>query len=802
MYLKLGTTNIKYSTGQDDFTVFSEVVDSKMSFERPVLVRTPDELEIWFGSDFPGKDYYDELLESGVTLFLYRPIKVEQNTNALDYIDLKEYSMDQKLYYNFTELPETGEDKVLYKVVTGDGEYKEGNLWYTLYIYYLGEYTKILELPQNLDTNNTSSLGNRDVLNINYPGFIGPEYCYPKYTEDGDADYSEKIDEGILLNNLPDLLRVSKGYETLGYSLDYNPKIDFHPIDEGLTSKYIILKKIKVTPKKNIWLDKNNAPTTLKDYNFEFFNIMIWFKEDINSIPNIPSQYYDESLEVEIKAGEDNKEIFKRLVEDIIPGQLGYTVEGNISEGYKIYTSYSIQVTYFTNIAGLLFEPDFNTTHNILSKISSGSTRVRFTSKTTGTEGGDSEYLDSDISVKIEKLKGDDLYRVTIERYNYQEIYEGGLFTIGQERLDTMITSGSKLVRCILETSYIDRETGKEVKYKKNTPKSELPSGTWYLKRAWKETAEDINGEYWKAAEAIFGSDNAGIIDYFLVPDIYKYSAGMKTGSETSYYPEYEKFLGYAGSLGFQVLFQNSDNGWTYVETKELPPAEEIISGTIYIVPQEDGGTRFYKGLIETTDPEETNTAGNNYVFNYMGDQDNRLLYFYRGQTIFGQDRPGYYLHIRGLLQDIYSMTSNQILYQTPTKDPYIIEEPEEKLEEYKSNYLVFNNQIYYYKKYQNGQDFNTSGWMRFCIGKVARELEKNKWKILSTKSAGDIRARIEQILNRISAGYSYIDSLVITGFYLDLPNNRLGLEVESRMSDLVDNNMTIDITLNYDKKQ
>ena len=279
MYLRLGTTNIKYSTEQDDFTVFSEVVDSKMSYEKPILVRTPNELDIWFGSDFPGKDYYDELLESGVTLFLYRPIKVEQNTNAPDYVDLKEYSIDQKLYYNLTELPEIGEDKVLYKVVTGEGEYKEGNLWYTLYIYYLGEYMKILELPQNLDTNNTSSLENRDVLNINYPGFIGPEYCYPKYIEEGDVDYTEKINEEILLSHLPDLLRVSKGYETLAYSLVYNPEIDFHPIDEGLTSKYIILKKLK---------------------NDSYENIMIWFKEEINSIPNIPSQYYDEAVEVEI----------------------------------------------------------------------------------------------------------------------------------------------------------------------------------------------------------------------------------------------------------------------------------------------------------------------------------------------------------------------------------------------------------------------------------------------------------------------------------------------------------------------
>lgn len=63
---------------------------------------------------------------------------------------------------------------------------------YSLYILSRRIY-EILELPQNLDTNNTSSLENRDVLNINYPGFIGPEYCYPKYIEEGDVDYTEKL---------------------------------------------------------------------------------------------------------------------------------------------------------------------------------------------------------------------------------------------------------------------------------------------------------------------------------------------------------------------------------------------------------------------------------------------------------------------------------------------------------------------------------------------------------------------------------------------------------------------------------
>ena len=791
MYLRLGTTNIKYSTSQDDFTIFSEVIDSGMSYEKPVLVRTPDELDIWFGESFTDKDYFNELLESGVTLFLYRPVKVEQNKNSDNYILLEKYTIDEKLYYSVKDLPEVGKSEVLYKVVDSSGKYKEQNLWFSYYIYNSGTYINITNLPQNLDSNNTDSLNNRDVLNINYLGFDGPEYCYPKYQENSNEEvlsYPEKIDKEILLDNLPDLLRVSKGYETLAYSLKYDNKIDFFPTDEGLTSKYIILKK---TRKRKIWLDKNKIPTK-KDY-YEYHDILVWFKDKINSIPNIPSQYYTDVIEVNI-SGKNNREIFKRLVEDIIPNKIGYTVSGDIDKGYKIYTSYSIQVTNFTNIKDLNLIPDFNTTHNILSKISMGSTRIRFISKTIGSDSGSTEYLDSDIKVVIEKLREKDNYRITLERYKYQEIYEGGLFTIGKERIDSIISKESKLVRCIISNSYIDPDTRKEVEFNETDKRSELISGTWYLKRAEKEDDPGIN-EYWKAAESIFNSDNVGMIDYFLVPDIYKYTAGMKIGSDTSYYPEYKRFLEYAGSHGFQVLIQNSDNGWEYLEVDKLP--EKPIEGIIYIY-----RGRFYKTvsgkLIETVNPEEINIAGNNYVFNYIEDKDNRLLYFYRPQTIFGNLRPGYYLHIFGLLQDIYSISDNQIIYQTPTKDPYTLEDIEEKLETFKSNYLVFNNHMYYYKKYQNGQDFNTSGWMRFCIGKVFRELEKNKWGIFSTRGVGNIRSNITQILSDITIRYSFIDSLTIAGFYLDLPNNRLGLEIESRMSDLVDNNMTIDITLNY----
>lgn len=798
MYLKLGTTNIKYSTDQDDFIIFSEIIDSTMSYEKPILVRTPDELDIWFGKSFTNRDYLIELLKSGVTLFLYKPIKTEQNKNSENYIDIEKYSIDKRLYYNISELPKEGENEVLYKVIESSGDYKDNDIYFSYYIYFLGSYVKTTELPQNLDSNNTDSLNNRDVLNINFTGFKGPEYCYPKYIENeaGEIlDYQEKINKEILLDNLPDLTRISKGYDTLGYTLKFSDNIDFHPTNQGLTSKYIVLEKLQ---KKKVWLKKDIIPTRKDYYNHK--NILIWFKEkeSDNNIPNIPSQYYTDVIKVEINKDQENKEIFKKLVEEIIPGNLEYIVEGNISNEYRLYTSYPTRVTHFTNITDLELNPDFNTTHNILSKVSIGGTRIRFISKTIGTEFNDSNYLDSNIKIVIEDLGKKDNYRVTIERYNYQEVFEGGIFILNSDRLDSMITKESKLVSCIVQSSYINQDTGEKLEYKIEDKNSRLPSGEWYLKRA--EIEENITPkEYWKSIDSIFNSDNSGKVDYLLIPNIYNYTTGMKSGSDTNYYPEYRRFLDYAELYNFQVLIQNSDNGWNYVKTDHLPTKGN--EHTIYIYRD-----KFYKpdsagNLVETIDPEETNTYGNNYIFNYTSDKDNRLLYFYRPIEVFGFDRPGYYLHIKGLLQNIYSMSSDQIRYNTPTKNPYVLENIEEKLETYKSNYLVFNNQMYYYKKYQNGQDFNTSGWMRFCIGKVSRELEKNKWKILGTKWASEIRTRIEQILDSITLRFSFIDSLRITGFYLDLQNNRLGLEIESKMSDLVDNNINIDIILNYNKK-
>ena len=787
MYLRLGDTNIKYSTSQNDFMIFSQIIESGMSYEKPILVRTPDELEIWFGRNFTEKAYFDQLLESGITLYLYRPVETGENIYSDSYVDTSGFTVREELYEQESELPVVGLEKTRYKVVDSEGLMRDEvtGLSYSYYIWISGGFVKEQDLPQNIDENNTLSLNNRDTLNIGYKGYEGPSYWYPIYRENekGEIDeYPETLgeeDKKLLISHLPDLDRVLMQYETLGFYLTITPgELDFTPSgDLGLDTRYIIVQ----------YLDKGTG---------EYQKVLIWFEGENNILPTIPSTYYNEGNTRGISIlGKTQEEVLSELLR-ILREDYGYIVEEDEEGIYKIYFPYTVTTSYFYNIPGFSLDPSIGITHNILASLGKGNARIKFVSRTIGMDELDG--VDCNIRVQIEKLRENDRYRITLRRYDYYEVFEGGLFTIGEDRIDAKITKESKLCRCELITTYIDNTDGKEKAYVLNPGEgernSELPEGIWDLRRAGQE--KYTRDMYWKAVNAILGAEDPVWIDYFLIPDMKKYNTSGP-GKDHTYYPEYEDFLRFAQTIGCQVLIENTDNGWTYekVDTEPKEPREGvvyIVEDSKFMILGEDGD------LVETVDPEIINTEGNNFVFNYTGDLDNRLLWFYRGMRIYGNERPGYYLHIMGVLSNIFSMSSNRIEYQNPTTLPYEDEEIEEKLERYKSNYLVYNNQSYYYKKYQNGEDFNTSGWMRFCIGKVSRELQKHKWEIIGQRNVGSMRERINQILNGISGSFSYINSLTLLGLYTDFPNNRIGLEIESRMSDLVDNNMVIDITLNY----
>jgi hypothetical protein len=130
--------------------------------------------------------------------------------------------------------------------------------------------------------------------------------------------------------------------------------------------------------------------------------------------------------------------------------------------------------------------------------------------------------------------------------------------------------------------------------------------------------------------------------------------------------------------------------------------------------------------------------------------------------------------------------------------DPY--ETSKEDLEKHKCNYLIDNGHMYYYKCFFDGEGYYTTGWMRFVLGKVTRELEKNKWEYLGKRMVGQMKDSLETILGNITKTFSIVREITITDFNVDIQNNKLELTIYTEISDLVKSNITVDIVINYNK--
>jgi len=178
-------------------------------------------------------------------------------------------------------------------------------------------------------------------------------------------------------------------------------------------------------------------------------------------------------------------------------------------------------------------------------------------------------------------------------------------------------------------------------------------------------------------------------------------------------------------------------------------------------------------------------------------DTENRIMYFNGDIKVNSYYFPSYYPFISGILKNSYVFSAqnieNKLLINV---NPYNTEE--NLLDQAKCNYLVCNNQKYYYRKYNSGSNYITTAWRRFIIGKVYRELEKNKWEYLATRVDGLIRNKIDEILKRISTNFSSIRSIEITSYVPNPAENTIDLEIDVYTTDLVDNNIKLDITINY----
>lgn len=777
MYIKLGSINLHYYQETNDWMILGEVIDSGMSYEKPILVRTTEELDIWFGKDFKDYSYLQELINMGVVLYLFKPISDETSGDS-SYINLDDYTEDDSVWINEVEIdwlnlilndPEkykfrynNGEETLVmgFKIDSGGGlslindvqgrefctedimreelppqiskiyktaikfhVYNSESLWI-----FKDEILNIDLLPQNINLTSTSS-NNRDTLILSSPEDT-IEFTY--------LDYNNWSDEFGIFSNT-EIVDFAPSITSLN-------NINMEKVVEGYQSLILILES-----------------TALEIGDNDYFVIpgssggewKLYCKDIDNIPPDIKSMFRPDNIET--------VDTFSNLITRI--KSQGYKTKIIDGKTY-IFSKSIIPITNFYKSDTVSIKPDIKSTELILSKYIE--TGAEIVSKTIGRC---SEFGDDLIKLEIINTEGTS-YRVSVSRYSYTEVFEGDLKgVLGVDSLDSKISKESNLIRCHF---YGDK----------------LREGTYYLRGAIKENESPEMFQY--ALESMLSPEYSDPVypDYFMIPDKTKYTSDITTNTP------FTLFLDYSKAVGCQFLIENnsSDELYNIVEVDELPTNRK--EGTYYKV-----GDLYYdwEGNL-VTDPEFNDIvlAGGDFVYNYTNDEENRLIYFFKKMTSNYEPRPAYYLYLMGLLTNEYSMSVNNILYKTPTEDAFLEYNIEKQLENYKSNYLVCDNQTYFYKKYQDGNKYITTGWTRFIIGKIYRELQKNSGEILGQQLLGKIRSKISDLLMSITSSFSIVRSIDMTDFEQSDTGESIKVIIETIMNDLVNNDVSLDITVNY----
>jgi len=820
MYIKLGSIKANYSnTGSSDFMIISEIVDSSLSYHKPVLVKSVEELDIWFGKNFNSREFLVHLLELGVTLYLTKPLSTEIDTTSLeDYIDLSSYSIDKNIYYSIKVIEESEEilpdnENILtncnavggkiYKVLNNSGMIGNNQeLPYKEVIYKNNEFIYVDDLPQNINSNeNTLSNLNRDTLAI----FSKNLYCSPKYTEDVFSDiifkkpkFYDPIGNPIDINIDITGLNCNRLYNNL-QTLAFDLIIDEDIVD--LNYNLSIKNYIRFSPvgSKDILFKKESSPGTYPD---ELTN---GCKEiSVNTLYEIDDKLINEYFWRKYRSYTSGR---KNIITYILPQVYNVNYWYNLSDKISLVPNIplSMELLYNELIKGSNSEENEDTTTTLIPDSTTSTTTpmplivlstdieqdqsiveespkepiISLVSKTIGTSLDD----EGKIRMSIEDL-GDNIYTITLTRYDYREIYTGTISNnLGTDRLDNIINKYSKLVNCYFSKNIINLP---EIK--------DIPLVGGY------DEGKSV-GMYKKALSSLFNPPEPIYIDYFLVPDIKEYKEYNK---DYDYYSIYKDFLQYANDLNFQVLIQNSDNWSKYESIFDL--SEVVEENVLYCIEAE--GIYFElknNEIVELnySDDEKDKLVINDYKYNYREDEDNRLIYFFRSMKVGDYEMPGYYIYLTNLLlNDKYSPSISNILYNTPVQNPYedTLSDLEVDLEKHKSNYLVSNNYIYYQKKYFNGPRFNTTGWMRFCLGKISRELMKYKWSIIGDKRIKSVEDKLNAIFSNIKNSFSIIRDIRLINCRASIEKQFLEITIDTYMSDLVDNHIRLDITLNFNK--
>lgn len=668
------------------------------------------------------------------------------------------------------------------------------------------------QLPQNLE-NFSESLNNRDTLAVTSSDII--PYAHPEFTKiDKLGVYSNTFID-LNVTDPVDLSRINEGKDTLSFYLKNTyTKYEY-------TGMYFVI----INPSTG--------------------NSHLFYNGLLGNIPQEIKSFCVIDNTSQISPDKIKVQDFILELKNRFEG-LGYTVENIGQFEFRVYSNKPVKVTYFNNLPGLIYKPEIKKSYNIIAKnvIDNNESVIEFWSKTIGGVEHDEDRIKINIEkVEIEEdndsgIDVDPYYRITISKYDYSETFEAPTAPVddkSEERLDYVISRKSKLVYCSI------KQPGKTIK-----------EGDYYLRGGIDESKNiEWNSTCWKKSLSILfdGQVDPVYPDFFLIPNINKFSTNVDINEK--YYTYYKTLLGYATEFNCQFLIQNSDTNLDtnlcllYYEdfnpntpegeikiAEGIIPASTLLEAFRYyksdknmddncyytVVPAEGNPDEilYYINGREITEEQQLDTdpvlirysllinSDNDYIFNYTKDTENRLVYFYRPMIVDGVYRPGYYLFLNGILSNKYSISTDRIIYNDPVKNSEDVYDDNSEmkiiLENYKSNYMINNNLVYFYKEYQNGKNPkpDTTILFRFVSGKIQRELQKNKWKYLGEKDMNLIQNNIEAVLTRIRETYKIVNSLELIKFLPNMSKNKLDIEINVRVDDLVDKDIILDITVDY----
>lgn len=795
-YLKLRNSKINYPPEKEVFEdrfIVSQIVPSNCSFERPKIIRTVDELEIYYGTKFEGKDYLEELLRMNVALILHRPIQTTVNKSDPSYIDLSKFSnieaksLPSKGYLNtIYNLPDNS--KWIWLVDDGEGMWMNTEL-----------------LPQNFfEEEKSESFLNRDrlrILNIfspNLPQFeIKLDHTYPIGDEFNLDPITFKNEKGRKINfilewskNNSDLKGVIKGNQTCAIDVDLS-KCSLSDLKGGI----IIIPDQSISSVEDVGklkLIKIGEPSERSR--------KILSDLTLKSSHNRFNEKYMTVTKIEIE-GKSELSIFTELERAI---SAGYNKVNEIGQTSRKFTIWGFNISNYPpiiNIPNAEIKSNARLTNQVIASSiqnnsSSGiedTTLVDITSRTIG-QG------DENIKIKIERVHNSLEFKATISRHKYTEEFYGSWANIpGVKLLDGEINAKSKLIKCKVVTRSLNLE------------------GEWELIGARKE--EFDHDSYIESLKLLM--DFPIQEDFHLVPDIDLFRAPIRSGI-VSYYPEYQYiFLPYAKAKNCQVLIQNKDivddqgRELSHLDITSLDLLGEVNIEAVKEVANlvKEGEIYDYRGMAIYLDKEKEGDEikiiwkehkedfkcleiGSNAAMNFTRDPENRLIYFYRNMDVLGHIRPGYYLYLRMILSKEMFISNKDILYFPPNEDPQLSENLiQERLKYFKSNYLSDNGHEYFYSQIFNGSDPETSINTRFHMAKVSRDFYNNRWKLLGNS---DYYKEIVRIIDRLRLEYPMIRSLDISELGLANEGSEIVLRLNMTLDEMINENIQLDLNLNY----